>query len=308
MAGATQRRRRKSKITLPGGGVWLVRALGAYVLLQFGWWAYLLAISGTDREQWMVLGEGSVFATLLLLGLSRIEQNIRRERRRLSRERNMLLGVTHELKTPLANVQLGVDSLRRLTLSDADKEVVLENMQSGISDLERRVEDMLVATRLQRESALQHESFSWGELVGEACGRMGALGATRVQWEHDAKVDDQVRGDRGLWMLATTNLIDNALKYSDGEVWVKSTFDQHTALLEVQDAGPGISKDDLEAALSPFVRLQENGSGTGLGLHLVSQTAKLHGARLDMNSLREGGFVVRIEWPSQIGAKRTFAS
>ena len=57
MAGATQRRRRKSKITLPGGGVWLVRALGAYVLLQFGWWAYLLAISGTEREQWMVLGE-----------------------------------------------------------------------------------------------------------------------------------------------------------------------------------------------------------------------------------------------------------
>ena len=233
-------------------------------------------------------GRGSVFATLLLLGLVRLERNIRRERRRLSRERNMLLGVTHELKTPLANVQLGVDSLRRLTLSDADKEVVLETCSLAF-----RIWNVVSRTCWWQQDCSGNQPFNMNRFLGrigwEACGRMGALGATRVQWEHDAKVDDQVRGDRGLWMLATTNLIDNALKYSDGEVWVKSTFDQHTASLEVQDAGPGISKDDREAALSPFVRLQENGSGTGLGLHLVSQTAKLHGARLDMNSLREGG-------------------
>ena len=82
--------------------------LGAYVLLQFSWWAYLLASTGGARERWMVLGEGSVFAALLVLGLMRCwSATSGKNALRLARERNLLLGVTHELKTPLASVQLG---------------------------------------------------------------------------------------------------------------------------------------------------------------------------------------------------------
>ena len=246
----------------------------------------------------MVLGEGTVFASLLVLGLFRLERNIRRERVRLARERNMLLGVTHELKTPLASVQLGVDTLKRLTLSDEDKRAVLENMQAGVQNLERRVEDMLTATRLQREGAIQASAFSWSGAMREAVGRMEPSASSRLVWmgaEADAQAD-WVRGDEGLWVLAAANLIENALKYSSGLVHVRAEFTDGQAVLEVQDEGKGIALEDRAAALSPFVRLHDTESGTGLGLHLVAQTAELHHASLSMRCLEPKGFVVRVFW------------
>jgi two-component system sensor histidine kinase TctE len=113
--------------------------------------------------------------------------------------------------------------------------------------------------------------------------------------EADAQAD-WVRGDEGLWVLAAANLIENALKYSSGLVHVRAEFTDGQAVLEVQDEGKGIALEDRAAALSPFVRLHDTESGTGLGLHLVAQTAELHHASLSMRCLEPKGFVVRVFW------------
>ena len=296
MAGRRFERPLWSAVTPGVRGIWLVRVLGAYVLLQFSWWAYLLASTGGARERWMVLGEGSVFAALLVLGLMRLERNFRQERMRLARERNLLLGVTHELKTPLASVQLGVDSLRRLKLSEEDRAAVLENMQNGVQDLGHRVEEMLVATRLQRQTDVQASTFDWGDMLDEAVGRVADVQRDRIQ-VHCIEGPQEVRGDRALWVLSASNLIENALKYSQGAVMVRAEVIGADAVLEVCDEGEGIPKAERESAKAPFVRLQEEGSGTGLGLHLVAQTALLHGALMDMRDLDPAGFAVRVVWP-----------
>lgn len=278
-------------------GLWLLRILGAYVLLQFSWWAYLLVNTGGPEAKWMVLGEGTVFATLLLVGLFRLERNLKRERDRLKRERNLLLGVTHELKTPLASVQLGVDSLRRLALSDEDRKGVLDNMQMGVTHLGRMVEDMLVATRLQHQTALQEVDFSWGDMAEDAVERAGAADLDNITLNRNP-VDqaDMVRGDKALWTLAASNLLENALKYGRGHVTVHAEVQGGKAVLSVEDEGEGIPSKDQTLAMAPFVRLREEESGTGLGLHLVGQTAALHGAQMAMESLNPTGFVVRVSW------------
>ena len=197
-------------------GLWLLRILGAYVHLQFSWWAYLLVNTGGPEAKWMVLGEGTVFATLLLVGLFRLERNLKRERDRLKRERPLRRGVTHELKTPLASVQLGVDSLRRLALSDEDRKGVLDNMQMGVTHLGRMVEDMLVATRLQHQTALQEVDFSWGDMAEDAVERAGAADLDNITLiRNTVDQDDMVKGDKALWTLAASNLLENALKYGE---------------------------------------------------------------------------------------------
>ena len=180
-----------------------------------------------------------MFATLLILGLVRLERSVRKERERIARERNLLLGVTHELKTPLASVQLGLDSLRRLNLEEKDKSQVLSNMQEGIHDLGNLVDDMLVATRAQRKESMQLVAFSWLEMVHEALSRMGEAQRHRIEVVAGDKASMEVTGDKALWSLATSNLVENALKYSEGRssscVWKAGSV-----AIEVRDEGQGI--------------------------------------------------------------------
>ena len=245
----------------------------------------------------MVLGEGTVFATILILGLVRLERSVRKERERIARERNLLLGVTHELKTPLASVQLGLDSLRRLNLEEHDKSTVLSNMQQGIHDLGNLVDDMLVATRAQRKESMQLDTFSWSLMVQDALSRIGDVQRQRIDVFQDDEASMEVTGDKALWGLATSNLVENALKYSEGRVEVHVFGQTGSAAMEVRDEGRGIPVGQRSAALEPFMRINQEGSGTGLGLHLVGQTAELHGASLEMEDLEPSGFAVRLVWP-----------
>ena len=292
-------RARRQKVNRLSSGLWLLRAVGAYVLLQFSWWAYLLTQTGGEKAWHMVLGEGSVFAFFLVFGLVRLERGIKKERARLERERHMFMGVTHELKTPLAAVQLGVDTLRRVKLSAEDEASVLGNIQTGVKDLERRVNDMLVATRLQGLSEVKAAPFSWDEAMRSVVDRLGAHAQGRLTCPEAAPEDLQVEGDRELWGLAVANLIENALKHSTGQVHVAWQCDGYLASVEVVDEGEGIAPADREQALKPFSRLTEEGEGTGLGLYLVAETVRAHGAQLEMEQKPKGGFSVRAVWPQR---------
>ena len=129
-------------------------------------------------------------------------------------------------------MQLGVDSLRRLKLSEEDRAAVLENMQSGVQDLGHRVEEMLVATRLQRQTDVQASTFDWSDMLDEAVGRVADVQRDRIQ-VHRIEGPQEVRGDRALWVLSASNLIENALKYSQGAVGVRAEVIGSDAVLEV---------------------------------------------------------------------------
>ncbi|MDA0946478.1 MAG: HAMP domain-containing sensor histidine kinase [Bacteroidetes bacterium] len=285
------------------GSRWLLRALGAYVLLQFSWWAYLLMYAEGPRSHAMVLGEGVVFAGLLLWGVSRLDRGMQRDVLRLKRERNFLLAVTHDLKTPLAAVKLGVESLRRLTLNPADRASILGDMQSGVRTLERRIEDILTATRLQGTPHFELLPFEWELCMRQALERLDEHAKGRVDIlaapEDDKDGVGLVQGDEALWLLAAVNVLENSLKYSKGRVEFSWSESSDHVSFSVTDQGPGVPQHQWSEALEPFVRLSEEGTGTGLGLHLVSQTAKLHGAHLLARQLDDGRFSVQLTWPQK---------
>ena len=108
----------------------------------------------------------------------------------------------------------------------------------------------------------------------------------------------EVTGDKASG-LAASNLVENALKYSEGKVEVHVFGTAQEASLEVRDEGQGIPMEQHALVLEPFMRLDKESQGTGLGLHLVAQTAELHGASLDMEALDPSGFMVRVVWPQR---------
>lgn len=289
-----ERAKAKSKFSLRSR--WLLRLLALYVLAQFGWWAYLLSSQGDDSTVWMILGEGSVFAFLLMLGLVRLDRGLKQDELRLRRDRHFMRAVTHELKTPLSTIQLGVQTLERMNLTEAQKQEVMNGVNSGIDALGNRLDDILVASKLNRDVPVARSSFSWGECVEEAVLRFGEQAPNaQIDVKCDSSDGDMtVMGDKALWRLSMGNLMDNALKHSTGSIHVKWGGDSDKVWFVVQDEGPGIPKSLQAEVIKPFVSL--NNDSSGLGLYLAHATAQAHRAKLEMNSSQDG-FEVSLVWP-----------
>jgi signal transduction histidine kinase len=304
----------------------LFLVLATYVFLQLAWWVNLLissaaklfetrtefntspeildaALKDWEKTVLMVAGEGVIFALLFMFGLGWIWRVMRADNHRLARERNFVLAVTHELKTPIASIRLAIDTLKRLELEGADRDEMLEVARSGTLRLERRVEDILQATRLNLPNALVRNPFNISEFVEDTV-------STFIHLNPESSIDVKLIGDKGvllqgdeeMWRLCLTNLLENAVKYSPEntsvEVVLESTTNEQS--LSVIDHGPGIETDERKQVFEAFYRLarDKDVEGTGLGLHLVYKIVKMHGAEISIISTTGGGATFVIDWPA----------
>ena len=115
-----------------------------------------------------------------------------------------------------------------------------------------------------------------------------------------------VRGDRERLRQVVQNLLDNAVKYSPagGEVQVRATADDGRVLVEVEDAGPGISLEDQQLIFAKFGRAATDGGGkpgTGLGLFIARTIAEAHGGSVEVDSVPARGSIFTLELPLGAG-------
>jgi signal transduction histidine kinase len=287
----------------------LIVLLGTYVLIQFAWWASLLVRLRSDLhqvapgrdpaelERWktMIIGEGSVFFALLVVGLWALWRSAREEQRQRQRERNFTLAVTHELKTPLAAIRLATETLQQGGLSLGETQDLLEETRRASFRLERRIDDILQSARVGEPLAKSPmdpeetlESAIRALLVGPYAGRQVSFVPAEVPMR-------TVEGDaRGLG-LAWSNLIENALKYTRAgdRVEVALTVERDHYTVTIDDAGPGIARSERRRVLQPFVRLGDENTrtadGTGLGLYLADTMVRMHRGRLIIEDSPLGG-------------------
>ena len=128
--------------------------LSAYVVIQFLWWGYRiieltneLAKESTEISSRvrMILGEGSVFLLLLLIGIWQIRRSIRKELKLSTRQNNFLLSVTHELKTPLAANKLYIQTIQKRDLSKEQTNDLLKKSIEENARLEYMIDNILNA-------------------------------------------------------------------------------------------------------------------------------------------------------------------
>lgn len=304
----------------------LFLVLATYVFLQLAWWVNLLissaatlfetrtafnaspdvlaaAIEDWEKTVLMVTAEGVIFALLFMFGLSWIWRVMRADNYILARERNFVMAVTHELKTPIASTRLAIDTLKRLDLKGEDRDEMLDVARSGTLRLERRVEDILQATRLNLPDALVRNPFDIKEFVEDTV-------STFVHLHPEESIPVTLIGDSGLllqgdeemWRLCLINLLENAIKYSPKHSPVEVILDTTTKKpsLSIIDHGPGIALEERTKVFEAFHRLHRDKDveGTGLGLHLVSRIVKMHGAEIHITSTTGGGATFVIDWPA----------
>ena len=304
----------------------LFLVLATYVFLQLAWWVNLLissaaklfeartafnpspeildaALQNWEKTVLMVAAEGVIFSLLFMFGLSWIWRVMRADNYILARERNFLLAVTHELKTPIASIRLAIDTLKRLDLEGADRDEMLDVARSGTLRLERRVEDILQATRLNLPDALVRSPFDVTEFVEDTASTFLHLNPeSSVSVKLIGESGLLLHGDEEMWRLCLINLLENAIKYSPTHTSVEVVLDTTTKKpnLSIIDHGPGISPDERKKVFEAFYRLprDKDVEGTGLGLHLVFRIVKMHGAEIHITSTAGGGATFVIDWPA----------
>jgi signal transduction histidine kinase len=204
----------------------------------------------------------------------------------LDAKRQLLLGVSHELRSPISRLIL------RLALLEDSADV--RALRQDVGEMRTIVETLLDAERLgSPHASLQMSDVALAEFAQELQSRCFA-GEGRLRIEVSG--EPQARMDRARVQLMLRNLVGNALRYSssaDGPVEVSIHNAHGQVEIRVRDHGPGIPADQRARIGEPFYRsdasrARETG-GTGLGLYLARQVARAHGGDLVLEDVPDGG-------------------
>ena len=209
----------------------------------------------------------------------------------LNAHKSLLANASHELRSPLARIRMGLELLGPDTTPAAAQEI-----RRNITELDQLVDEILLASRLDaREPEMGTvESVDLTGLVAEECARSGA----ELVPSADAR-SVVVDGVAKLLRRAVRNLLENARRYSDGDVTVELKRDGKNAVLRVNDQGPGVPASQRDHIFEPFYRLpgaSERHGGVGLGLSLVRSIAQRHHGSVVCEDAPGGGasFVLRV--------------
>jgi len=283
-------------------GVCLV---GLAVALNVGW------IILNWRES-VLLFLGVIFFAVLIAGMIINTSFLVREIRRNEQHDSFINAVTHELKTPITSIRLYLETLERRELDDAKRHEFYRLMLSDTDRLLGTVEQVLKAGQAgQRGGQRKQDEVDFVGVVDECM----ELARTRhhlapevLRYEPAGNgVRALVRGDAEELRTAVSNLLDNAIKYSAGQVdvWVRVNSDDKNVILQVRDKGVGIPAGELKRIFKRFYRVPNRAlaqiKGTGLGLFIVRAIARKHGGKVFAQSDGEGlGTTLTLELPRSV--------
>jgi two-component system sensor histidine kinase SenX3 len=239
-----------------------------------------------------------------LLGAAAVVVDVTELRRVESIRRDFVANVSHELKTPIGALQLLAETLAETT--DPPVQVQLsQQLVHEASRLANIVDDLLDLSMIEAQESPTRERVPVRVILDEAIERVRALAVARGIPMSVAPVDASlvVSCDPVRVVSAVTNLLDNAVKYSEpgAPVEVSAQRAGDSVALIVRDHGIGIPSSDLERVFERFYRVDKARSrstgGTGLGLSIVRHIAHAHGGEVSVESLEGDGSTFRFELP-----------
>jgi K+-sensing histidine kinase KdpD len=281
--------------------------MAAYLVFQLVWWgwqlyrlqyAYLqhlksegnpLPENALRNKIFMIIGEGGVFLLLLFLGIWWIKKNVWQDLKRAQKEKNFLLAVTHELKTPIAAIRLNSQTLKNRELSKEQSQDLCADIITESNRLETLVNNILLATQFEQNTTLGNwQSVNLSSLIGNQVKRFQQLFPERPV-NSNIQMNIEINGEENMLVSLLFNLLENANKYSphSAEINVSLKASEHLVLLEVADLGIGIPAEERKAVFDKFHRVgneqTRSQKGTGLGLYIVKEICRAHRAEINIS-------------------------
>ena len=229
-------------------------------------------------------------------------------------ERDLLSGVSHELRSPIARIRLALTLARQS--DDPERREMLDRIEQDTIQLDSMLERILALARLESgQHKPQFEPLSLNEIVDDVLyDAKFEAASTDATITYEGEEGIQVNGDEGLLHSAIENLVRNAIFYSgeNGRIEVQLKRSQGKACLTVRDNGPGVPEDKLALIFKPFYRVDDaRGTATGgmgLGLAIVRNAVSAHGGDVMVKNVMPHGFEITFTIPLFPGPPATRGS
>jgi len=311
----------------------------AYLLLAFTWWAILLFTKNQDafrakteylkliyvaeqkttnlvefentlkfkaleieynRQEWMIFGEVSVFAITLIVGLLLINRAYNQRLKTIRQQRNFLLSVTHELKTPITSIRLMLETIRMRPLERDKLNLLSDNAINDTDRLNSLVNNLLYSAKIDSLGSINKEQIDLIPIIKESINNISRkYPKSEINDYHDQK-ENLIIGDLASLKMLFDNLLDNALKYSENQkVVIQSRQENAHTIIEIKDFGKGIPKQERSRVFEQFYRIGDedtrSSSGTGLGLFICKSIVDNHGGTIKIKDNHPVGTIIEIK-------------
>ena len=217
----------------------------------------------------------------------------------LTAQRAFIADAAHELRTPIAAMQLQAQLVERAE-SKEEAQTSIADLKAGIQRASHAVSQLLTLARQDPDMAAKpYVSVSLAELARSVVGDQIALaGAKDIDLGiEEANEKAIVLGDTEGLRILLTNLVENAVRYTPmgGQVDVHVSCEDGGPVIEVSDTGPGIPLKDQARVFDRFYRGEATTEpGTGLGLAIVKTIADRHGAKIELSNAEPNGLRVSV--------------
>ncbi len=224
-------------------------------------------------------------------------------RNQIQSERNLLSGVSHELRSPIARIRLALALARHA--DEGERAEMLDRIEQDTVQLDSMLEQILTVARLesgQRKPNFEDVNLNdlMDDVLHDARFEAAATDAT-ISYESNRQVT--LKGDAGLLHSAIENIVRNAIFYSgkNGKIKVSLLSSESVAMIQVRDNGPGVPEEALPLLFKPFYRVDDSRGtttgGMGLGLAIVRNAVAAHGGRVSARNVSPHGLEVEILFP-----------
>lgn len=219
-------------------------------------------------------------------------------------ERRLLGDISHELRSPLARLQVTLDLAENS--ADAEMQAYLDHIREEARELNAMIDQLLTLTRLENASpdVLLSDEVDLKALVNHVCEDCAFEAKARdgsVEVTESAQCE--IKGNAQLLRSALENVMRNALLHAGEEpnVQVSLICSENEALITVRDYGPGVPPEALDKLFNPFYRVAEardrQSGGVGLGLSITERAMKVHGGQATAENAPGGGLQVILSLP-----------
>jgi len=259
----------------------------------------------------IVVADVAIVGLVALVAWHLAERTLRPVRDAHERQGRFVADASHEIRSPLAVIRSTVDRGLAPEADDATRREALVTIGSAVDRLSATSRGLLTLAAVERGRDAAREPIDVSVAVAEAVELARHAAAPNADGglpsvEVDLAPDLVVLGDDESLVALVRNLVDNALRHGRAAcVRVSASAMAATAVVSVEDSGPGIPEAELERVFEPFYTVRADAgapSGTGLGLAIAARLARELGGRLEAESTVGRGSVFRLTLPRARGS------